>query len=305
MAWGREVIDLALRQGLDVGLRGLDVRLAQCLLRPRSRRLGPHQGPATGVRRRSARPARRPAGEVRLVRPWEVGDYVDFYASREHATNMGRLMRPGERPLPPAWLHLPIGYHGRAGTIVVSGSTFPARRRLAGPRPSFGPDRAAGRRGRARFRCRLPGLPGVSPIPAARCRPPRLRRRPGQRLERPRHSGLRVPAHWALSAASPSPPPCHPGSYRWPPSTHGGFDGPGQDPPPAALSCGWPNRAEWMFTWSWRQRCVLSAMTSRHLYWSMAQQLAQLTVNGAGFAAGRPLRRPAPSPGPRRAPRAR
>jgi fumarylacetoacetase len=54
--------------------------------------------------------------------PFEVADYVDFYSSREHAENMGRLFRPDTDPLPPNWLHLPIGYHGRSGTVVVSGT---------------------------------------------------------------------------------------------------------------------------------------------------------------------------------------
>ena len=58
--------------------------------------------------------------------PVEVADYVDFYASEHHATNVGRIFRPDDAPLTPNWKHLPIGYHGRAGTIVVSGT--PVRR---------------------------------------------------------------------------------------------------------------------------------------------------------------------------------
>jgi fumarylacetoacetase len=58
--------------------------------------------------------------EARL--PVGVGDYVDFYASLAHATNMGRILRPGGDALPPHWRHLPIAYHGRAGSIVVSGT---------------------------------------------------------------------------------------------------------------------------------------------------------------------------------------
>jgi fumarylacetoacetase len=63
-----------------------------------------------------------PVTEVSLHLPFEVADYVDFYSSREHAENMGRLFRPDADPLPPNWLHLPIGYHGRSGTVVVSGT---------------------------------------------------------------------------------------------------------------------------------------------------------------------------------------
>ncbi len=58
----------------------------------------------------------------RLLLPFTVADYVDFYASEHHAANLGRMFRPGQEPLTPNWKHLPIGYHGRAGTVVVSGT---------------------------------------------------------------------------------------------------------------------------------------------------------------------------------------
>lgn len=54
--------------------------------------------------------------------PFEVADYVDFYASRDHASNIGRILRPDGAPLSANWEHMPIGYHGRAGTVVVSGT---------------------------------------------------------------------------------------------------------------------------------------------------------------------------------------
>jgi fumarylacetoacetase len=54
-----------------------------------------------------------------------VGDYVDFYSSIHHATNLGRIFRPDGDALPANWRHLPIGYHGRAGTIVASGTRIP------------------------------------------------------------------------------------------------------------------------------------------------------------------------------------
>ena len=65
---------------------------------------------------------RVPLGEVTLHLPIEVGDYVDFYASLDHATNVGRMFRPDGDALTPNWRHLPIGYHGRSGTVVVSGT---------------------------------------------------------------------------------------------------------------------------------------------------------------------------------------
>ena len=67
-------------------------------------------------------PLLSPAGDVTLRLPFGVADYVDFYASEHHATNVGRIFRPDGEPLTPNWKHLPIGYHGRAGTIVVSGT---------------------------------------------------------------------------------------------------------------------------------------------------------------------------------------
>jgi fumarylacetoacetase len=65
---------------------------------------------------------RTPLGEARLGLPFTVADYVDFYSSLEHATNLGRLFRPDQEPLLPNWRWLPVGYHARAGTVVVSGT---------------------------------------------------------------------------------------------------------------------------------------------------------------------------------------
>jgi fumarylacetoacetase len=70
---------------------------------------------------------------VALHLPFEVADYVDFYASRDHASNLGAMFRPGQPPLTPNWTHLPIGYHGRSGTVVVSGT--PVRRPVGQVRP--------------------------------------------------------------------------------------------------------------------------------------------------------------------------
>jgi fumarylacetoacetase len=60
--------------------------------------------------------------EVTMHLPVDVADYVDFYASENHATNLGRLFRPDSEPLMPNWKHLPVGYHGRSSTVVVSGT---------------------------------------------------------------------------------------------------------------------------------------------------------------------------------------
>jgi fumarylacetoacetase len=73
-----------------------------------------------------------------LVLPIEVADYVDFYSSLAHAENLGRMFRPDSEPLLPNWRRLPVGYHGRAGTVVASGTPVrrPSGQRGAG---DFGP----------------------------------------------------------------------------------------------------------------------------------------------------------------------
>jgi fumarylacetoacetase len=84
-----------------------------------------------------------PLGDVTMHLAVEVADYVDFYASEHHATNVGRVLRPDNPALPPNWKHLPIGYHGRAGTVVVTGTDVvrPAGQRKGpdDPAPVFGP----------------------------------------------------------------------------------------------------------------------------------------------------------------------
>ncbi|WP_072806500.1 fumarylacetoacetase [Rhodococcoides yunnanense] len=84
-----------------------------------------------------------PVESVTMHMPFDVADYVDFYASEHHASNLGRLFRPDSEPLMPNWKHLPVAYHGRAGTVVLSGTDI---RRPSGQRkapdqssPTFGP----------------------------------------------------------------------------------------------------------------------------------------------------------------------
>ena len=63
-----------------------------------------------------------PLADVTMHLPAEIGDYTDFYSSRQHATNVGTMFRGPENALMPNWLHLPVGYHGRASSVVVSGT---------------------------------------------------------------------------------------------------------------------------------------------------------------------------------------
>lgn len=84
-----------------------------------------------------------PLAQAALHMPFRVSEYTDFYASRHHATNVGTMFRGAENALPPNWLHIPIGYNGRASSVVVSGT--PVRRpngQLKSPYdavPRFGP----------------------------------------------------------------------------------------------------------------------------------------------------------------------
>ncbi|XVA01617.1 fumarylacetoacetase [Prescottella equi] len=81
--------------------------------------------------------------DVTMHLPIAVADYVDFYASENHATNLGRLFRPDSAALMPNWKHLPVGYHGRSSTVVVSGTDIVRpcgqRKAPADAAPSFGP----------------------------------------------------------------------------------------------------------------------------------------------------------------------
>src|SRR5215218_7280047 len=94
--------------------------------------------------REAAAAALVPLSDVEARLPVAIGDYVDFYSSIEHAANVGRIFRPDAEPLLPNWRHLPVGYHGRASSVVVSGT--PVRRPRGqlppaepGAPPRFGP----------------------------------------------------------------------------------------------------------------------------------------------------------------------
>ena len=111
-----------------------------------------------------------PRDAVTMLLPAEIGDYTDFYSSREHATNVGTMFRGKDNALQPNWLHLPVGYHGRASSVVVSGTKV--RRPCGqlkpddGP-PTFGPSRLLD------FELEMgffigPGNPLGEPIPADR-----------------------------------------------------------------------------------------------------------------------------------------
>lgn len=83
--------------------------------------------------------------DCEMVMPVKIGDYTDFYSSRQHATNVGIMFRGKENALMPNWLHLPVGYHGRASSVVISGTdiTRPSGQTKADNEelPKFGPSK--------------------------------------------------------------------------------------------------------------------------------------------------------------------
>ncbi len=86
-----------------------------------------------------------PQADVRMVLPARIENYTDFYSSKEHATNVGVMLRGPQNALMPNWLHLPVAYHGRASSVVVSGTDFPRPQGQSkaddAAFPSFGPSR--------------------------------------------------------------------------------------------------------------------------------------------------------------------
>ena len=159
VAVGDGVLDLAAATGDPVHATGsLDAFLAQ----------GPRAWDA--VRAQLVRWATEgaqplvPRAEVTMHLPFTVADYVDFYSSRHHAENIGRMFRPGTPPLTPNWEHLPIGYHGRAGTVAVSGTDVvrPNGQRLDDGAPVFGPSRRLDIEAEVGF---VVGVPSGRPVP--------------------------------------------------------------------------------------------------------------------------------------------
>ncbi|WP_129843381.1 fumarylacetoacetase [Streptomyces sp. RFCAC02] len=114
-------------------------------------------------------PLLRPAVTTVPELPFTVADFTDFYASEHHAARMGRLLRPGGEPLTPNWRHMPLGYHGRAGSVVVSGTpvTRPSgQRRDGGGAVTFGPSLRLDFEAEVGFVVGTPAPPG-RPVPLA------------------------------------------------------------------------------------------------------------------------------------------
>jgi fumarylacetoacetase len=130
------------RPGLAIGDRILDLR--GCGLGAGNERRRAAELLSDPAQRERVEPHLIAQGSVKMLPPFAIGDYTDFYASIHHATNVGRLFRP-DQPLLPNYKWVPIGYHGRASSIVVSGTEI---RRPSGQakapdaaEPVFGPSK--------------------------------------------------------------------------------------------------------------------------------------------------------------------
>ena len=231
-----------------------------------------------------------PRAEVTLHLPFEVADYVDFYSSQHHAENVGRIFRPDGDALTPNWKHLPIGYHGRSGTVVVSGTDVV---RPSGQRKP--PDADAARRsGR---RCDSTSRPRSGSSSACR-------RRSGTPVPtedfREHVFGVCLVNDWSARdlqaweyvplgpflgksfATSVSPWVVPLDALLDGPGRRAGA-GPGGAALPRAAAADWGLDLELEVSWN---GTVVSRPPFAGMYWTPDQQLAHLTVNGASLRTG-------------------
>lgn len=235
-----------------------------------------------------------PMNDVELLLPAEIGDYTDFYSSKEHATNVGIMMRGPQNALMPNWLHLPVAYHGRASSVVVSGTDV---RRPRGQTkaddaqmPAFGPSRSVD------FELEVGAFVGAGnplgqPIPIA---------------DAARHLfGMVLVNDWSARDVQ-----------KWEYQPLGPFlaknfatsispwvvtldalepfriAGPCQDPEPLPYLRNLGNNAYDIHLEVWLQSEKmtgpqrLSATNAHHLYWSLAQQVAHHTSGGCNLRPG-------------------
>ncbi|MBP6015676.1 MAG: fumarylacetoacetase [Candidatus Promineofilum sp.] len=242
--------------------------------------------------------ALRPIDEVELLLPAAIGDYTDFYSSREHATNVGSMFRGSDQALLPNWLHLPVAYHGRAGTVFAGAADVirPQGQMLppGAPAPVFGPTAELDFELEVGFFIGPGNRPG-EPIPIRSAADHIFglvlvndwSARDIQRWEyRPLGPFLAknfatTISPWVVPLAALEP-------FRRP--------GPRQNPPPLNYL---HSDGDWAFDiqleatlQSEAMRAagmpplVISRTNFRHLYWNMPQQLAHHTVNGCAVRPG-------------------
>jgi fumarylacetoacetase len=217
-----------------------------------------------------------------LALPVEVADYVDFYSSLHHATNLGRMFRPDAEPLLPNWRHLPVGYHGRAGTVVPSGTPV---RRPKGQRPEakFGASERLDIELEAGFVIGTPSVMG-EPVPIERA----LDHVFGMVLVND-WSARDIQA-WEYQPLGPFLGKSFATSVsHWvvPLEELAGRRVAGEPQEPAPLA--YLTEDPWAYEIPLEVELngtVIARSNTRHLYWSIAQQIAHLTVNGASLRTG-------------------
>jgi fumarylacetoacetase len=234
-----------------------------------------------------AEPATVALDEVALLLPIAVGDYVAFYSSLEHASNVGRIFRPDADPLVPNWRHMPIGYHGRAGTVVVSGTPI---RRPSGQRrepgddaPVFGPSVRLDIELELGFVVGVPSAMGEAVAVASA-----LDHVFGVALVN--DWSARDLQAWEYRPLGPFLAKSFATSMAaWVTPLEAVLDrrvgAPAQEPAPLAYL----REDPWAFDLDLEVELngtAVARTSARHLYWSAAQQLAHLTVNGASLGVG-------------------
>jgi fumarylacetoacetase len=238
--------------------------------------------------------ALHPRTDITLHLPAEVGDYTDFYSSKEHANNVGAMFRDPEKALLPNWVHLPVGYHGRSSSIVLDGT--PIRRPQGqtlppgADSPRFGPSQELDFELEVGFFVG-PGNPLGQPIPIEDA--PRhifgfvlvndWSARDVQRWEyRPLGPFLAKSfatsiSPWVVPLAALEP-------FRCP--------GPAQEPQPLPYL---QSSGDWAFdvhlevhlqSGAIAEPTTIARSNMRHLYWNVCQQLAHHTVGGCNMRPG-------------------
>ncbi len=238
------------------------------------------RGPAAWERARE-RLADAPELEApELGRPFTVADYVDFYSSLDHARNVGLMFRPDGEPLLPNWRHLPVGYHGRAGTVVPSGTPV---RRPSGQlgEGEFGPTRSLDIELELGF---VIGVASEGPVSVERALDHVFgvvlvndwSARDIQSWEY-RPLGPLLGKSFATSVSRWVVPLAELEGRRVPADP--------QDPEPLPYLREQP----WAYDLALEielNGTVVARPNARHLYWSIAQQIAHLTSNGASLRVG-------------------
>jgi fumarylacetoacetase len=228
-----------------------------------------------------------PLEDVELQLPFEIADYVDFYSSLEHATNLGRLFRPGAEPLLPNWRWLPVGYHGRAGTVVVSGTSIARPWGQSKPpgadEPVFGPSKRLDIELELGFVVGMPTRLG-EPVPSS------------EALEHV--FGVVLVNDWsARDIQGWEYQPLGPflgksfatsiGAWVTPLQALEPFRVTGQEQAPEPLE--YLRTQPFVYDIDLEVELnggVVSRTNARHLYWSIEQQIAHATVNGASLRTG-------------------